>query len=162
MLKKQDILLNLHYLDKNYCKAKGKNEPLLLAKLAVLELGGWIEEAMEDIVLCCANRCKLKTAHQKIVEDRIKNNHNIKYENFREMLTTVIGLVNFDKIEKSSTKATSLEGTLGSIKAFRDKVAHTHTVATTNINAPSTTIQQFNVIYEGLEEFDRALQKFGF
>lgn len=77
------------------------------------------------------------------------------------MLTRLIGLINFERLEQTmdQQKLSDLKSTLSSLKEIRNKEAHTHIKGTAkNINAPSTTLNQFEKVYAGLSEFERALK----
>lgn len=93
---------------------------IFYSKLALIELCGWIEETMDDIVLRCAKRCLKSPANQKFIKDVIiKPNYNFQYEAFRKMLMIVIGLATLEKIEKKlekTVKFSALKGYLGNLK----------------------------------------------
>lgn len=55
--KKRDISKNIDDLDSFYNSSwRSPRRQFFFAKLAVLELCGWIEETMDDIVKDCKNR----------------------------------------------------------------------------------------------------------
>ena len=56
MIARTYILDNLNKLDVRYRKAATLKDSLFYSKLAVLELCGWIEESMDDVILRCARR----------------------------------------------------------------------------------------------------------
>ena len=56
MIARSYILANLKTLDRKYNMATSTRDSLFYSKLAILELCGWIEESMDDIVLRCACR----------------------------------------------------------------------------------------------------------
>ena len=56
MIARSYILTNLKTLDRKYNRATSTRDSLFYSKLAILELCGWIEESMDDIVLRCACR----------------------------------------------------------------------------------------------------------
>ena len=47
------ITSNLEAISQGYLKASSQSEAFYLSKLAILELCGWIEESMDDVVLRC-------------------------------------------------------------------------------------------------------------
>ena len=51
MIAKSYILANLNALDARYKRASRAKDALFASKLALLELCGWIEESMDDIVV---------------------------------------------------------------------------------------------------------------
>lgn len=164
MISKNSILGNLKSLDNCYRKAKSQKEALFYSKLAILELCGWVEETMDDIVMRCAIRHLKERNNRKYCKDNIvKKTYGFDYErNFRFMLIRLLGLVNVERIERQvdARKRSGLEGALGSLKAVRDAEAHTHLKGTTRrLNAPSFTITQFKPLYEGLVEFDMKIRR---
>lgn len=94
----------------------------------------------------------------------IKSTFGFDYErHFKNMLMQVIGLINFERIEKKvdPITRTKFKSTLSSLKSIRDSEAHTHIKGVTRrINSPSITEKQFNDVYEGLREFDQVIKDF--
>ncbi len=164
MIARTYILSNLWTLDRKYKNATGKKESLFYSKLAVLELCGWIEESMDDVVLRCARRHLRNQANFTYVQNEIvKRTYGFDYEqHFRRMLIQLLGVVNVERIEKSvdQSKRLKLAATLDALKKVRDAEAHTHIKGVTRqINAPSVTLSQFTALYDGLIEFDTVLRK---
>ncbi len=164
MIARTYILENLNALDHRFNKATSAKESLFYSKLAIIELCGWIEESMDDLVLRCARRHLKLAANVKYVEKEIvERTYGFKYEkHFRRMLIQVIGLINIEKLEKrvDQTKRTHFIATLEALTTSRNSEAHTHIRGTTKlINAPSVTLNQFNTLYEGLIEYDNTVRK---
>jgi len=161
MIVKTSIYTNLCSLDKKFSKAHGKDS-LLYSKLAIMELCGWIEESMDDVVRRCAKNLRNPDNSKFVENEIIKRNFGFKYKyHFKNMLTRVIGLINFERIERKvdSKKRTKLEATLSTLYETRNQQAHTHIKGTTlTINAPSITKAQFSDVYDGLIEFDRVIK----
>ena len=162
MIVKRQILVNLNALNRSYLKASSERESFFCSKLAILELCGWIEESMDDVVLRCAIRHLRKDANVNFVRKIIiKRTYGFDYElNFRRMLIQLLGLINVEKIEKSvdQNKHIQLKATLKALKTVRDSEAHTHIKGVTrSINAPSATLNQFPALYDGLMEYDRTI-----
>ena len=167
MIVKKEILKSLSGLNRSYQRAKSQREAFLCSKLAILELCGWIEESMDDVVLRYAKRHLKIAANVKFVESEIvKKTHGFDYEfHFRRMLIRLVGLINVEKIEKTvdQHKQAKLKATLAALKIVRDSQAHTHTKGTTQrIDAPSVTLSQLPVLYDGLKEYDRTLRTIRF
>ena len=81
--------------------------------------------------------------------------------NFRELFIRLIGIINFERIEKGMDphKLSQLSSTLNNLTLARNPHAHTHLRGVTvAINAPTVTISHFNSVYEGLKEFERVLK----
>ena len=162
MIAKSYILENLKTLDRSYAKASSARKSLFYSKLAILELCGWIEESMDDVILRCAHRHLKNNANVKFVSKEIvQRTSGFDYErHFRWMLIQLLGLINVEKIEKSvdQKKHIQLKATLKALKTVRDSEAHTHIKGVTrSINAPSATLNQFPALYNGLMEYDRAI-----
>lgn len=163
MIAKSYILTNLKALDWRYKRSTSSKELLFFSKLAILELCGWIEESMDDIIRKCAKRHLRKQSNQKYVEiEIIKRNYGFDYQrHFRNMLVRMVGLISVERIERrvDQTKRSNLEATLSVLKTIRDSEAHTHIKGVTRtINSPSITIMHFYLVYDGLKEFDRVIR----
>lgn len=163
MISRGSILVNLKILDRKYRNATTLKESLFYSKLAVLELCGWIEESMDDVVLRCARRNLKNQVNFKYVRnDIVKRTSGFDYEyHFRRMLIQLLGIINVERIEKNvdQRKRLELTATLGVLKTVRDAEAHTHIKGVTRqINAPSVTLGQFTSLYDGLVEFEAILR----
>ena len=157
-------MTNLRSLDHQYRKARSAKEALFCSKLAILELCGWIEESMDDVVRCCAVRhLNLQDNLTFCERDIIKRTHGFEYEpHFRSMLIRLMGLIAVEKLEKKIDQNihAAMLAVLSSLKNSRNSEAHTHLKGTTRIlNAPSVTIGQFQPVYDGLIEFEKQIRK---
>jgi hypothetical protein len=164
MIARTSILQNLKRLDSLYNKSKSTKQSLFLSKLAVLELCGWIEESMDDIVHRFSMRGLRDSSNRNYVEEFIiKRTYGFEYDrHFRAMLISVIGLIYVEKLERkvNKTKFQNLKGTLESLKTYRDVEAHTHIKGVTKrFDAPSAIISKFFVVYDGLKDFEENLKK---
>lgn len=166
MVKKTYILKELKKLDKLYCKAiKEGNSDLekFYSKLALMELCGWIEQSMDDILISFKIKLKEEKNIEYLNKRIIKQNHGFEYhKHFREMLIKVDGIVGVEKIEKKVNyrKREIFEGSLGNLKPMRHNHAHTYINGTTaRIHIPSESKRYFYEIYDGLKEFEKQLKK---
>jgi hypothetical protein len=164
MITKDYLLKTLNWLDQLYNDPTADDQKTSsYSKLALIELCGWIEETMDDIVLRCATRCLQSPANQKFIDKTIGNTYSFEYEAFRKMLMMVIGLATLEKIEEeleTTGKISALKGDLGNLKRSRNQAAHTHTKGTlTTYDAPSKTKYNFDRIYALLTELDAELQR---
>jgi hypothetical protein len=137
---------------------------LFFSKLAIIELCGWIEESMDDIVLRCATRLLDEPSNRKYVQnDVVKRNYGFDYEkNFRQMLIKLLGLVNVEHIEAQIdlAKHQAMNAALSNLVIQRNTEAHTHIKGVGKmIDAPSVTLSRLSVVYDGLMEFDRAIRR---
>lgn len=162
MISKSYILENLRSLEFRYRRARSAKEALFCSKLAILELCGWIEESMDDVVRRCATRhLEVQTNRDFCESQIIQRNFGFNYErNFRTMLIGLLGLVAVESLEKKvdQAKYASMKATLSSLKTVRDSEAHTHLKSARTLNAPSVTMSQFKTLYEGLTEFERKIK----
>jgi reactive intermediate/imine deaminase len=163
MITKSYLFKTLNRLDKLYNDSTSDDQKIFYSKLALIELCGWIEETMDDIVLRCAKRCLKSEANKKFIDKTISGTHSFEYEPFRKMLMMVIGLATLEKIEKKlekTGKISALKGYLGNLKDSRNRAAHTHTKGTLRTyDAPSKTKRDFDKIYGLLKELDAELQR---
>jgi hypothetical protein len=163
MITKSYLFKTLNRLDKLYNDSTSDDQKIFYSKLALIELCGWIEETMDDIVLRCAKRCLKSPANLKFIDKTVHNTNSFEYEAFRKMLMMVIGLATLEKIEEqleTTGKISALKGDLGNLKRSRNQAAHTHTKGTlTTYDAPSKTKYNFDRIYALLTELDAELQR---
>lgn len=163
MIARSYITSNLEAINRRYLRAASHQESLFFSKLAILELCGWIEESMDDMVRRCATRhLKLQDNRHYCEVEFVNKTYGFDYQkNFRFMLIRLLGLINVEKIEArvDQVKRDRLKSALSSLKVQRNTEAHTHLKGTARtINAPSVTIGQFPPLYEGLMEFDRVIR----
>jgi len=155
----------LKELDKLYNTSSSQKKAIYFSKLALIELCGWIEETVDDIILRHSKRHLKEPNNKKYYESQIvKRNYGFQYEdNIRQMLIRLIGLIEVEKLEKELEKTqqiTALKGYLSNIKGSRNQAAHTYLKGVTRtFNAPSRTIGDFNNIKPILEKIDQELRK---
>jgi hypothetical protein len=163
MITNWSILKNLIRIDRLYCAAHSPIESLLYAKLGIIELCGWTEEAMDSIVLEVSRRRLTTRAHREYVEnDIVKKTYGFEYEtHFRKMLMSVIGLEGVQDMEANVNRAffDPMCGSLKAMKPSRNSHSHTYLKATMTIDAPSVTIKHCRTIYSGLKDIDSVLQR---
>ncbi len=167
MIVRSHILETLKILDQKYNSAVGAKEPLLYSKLAIIELCGWIEESMDDIVLRCARHYLKNEDNIKYVKNEIvKRTYGFEYDtHFRRMLIQLLGIINVERIEKNVdlNKREKFKAALNTLKNPRNSAAHTHVKGILrHIDTPSVTLGHFMSLYEGLIEFDAILKKQNF
>ena len=120
---------------------------------------------MDDIILECALRCLRNEQYIRFIQNEIRRNYSFDYEmNFRKLLIQIIGLMNFDRLEKNvqPVSLTILKPKLDSIKPLRNSHAHTHLQnCTATFNAPSVTKQYFLDIFDALKDYEQTLKRLG-
>jgi hypothetical protein len=162
-IKKTKIQKTLNDMDKFYNQTTDPNLQKYYSKLALLELCGWIEQAIDDIVLQCAKRCIKNTSYLKIIKNDVKKTSNFDYEqSFRDLLIKIIGLMNFEKLEKfvKPVSYETLKPKLDGLKPLRNSHAHTHIENCTQIlNSPSVTKRDFLDIFNALKDYEQTLKR---
>ena len=163
MIAIRNIENNIKQLGSLYRSASSQKRELYYSKLAILELCGWIEESMDDIILKCCNRNIRDAKNRKYIrENVVDKNYGFDYEkHFKKMLIMVVGLSNVEKIEKrmDPVKLAQLKSTLGSLKGSRNSAAHTHIKGVAvSIDAPSVTVRNLVFVYDGLKNIDDTLR----
>lgn len=159
----EDILRDL---DRWYNELPGASDrPKLLAKLAILELCGWIEHRIDAIVYAAGTEVGLE--QQWIETGVIVSNHGFTYhEHLRRMLGKLIGefaLVHLEEVLEQTSPGTleQLKGALTTLWKSRGLLAHTHSAALVvqqqQLNAPSWSINQHRVIAKMLDQFENCL-----
>lgn len=166
MITATHIVPTLEALDAAYQNAPDIDAERL-AKLAIIELCGWIEESMDDLVLRCSRRHLKVTVNQETCRAKvIGKTYGFDYhKHFRNMLIQVVGLIGVERLEKDmdQAKLAVLKSSLGTLKSIRDTVAHTHIKGTTStLSAPSVMLNNFRNVRAGLMELDRTMRMGGF
>jgi hypothetical protein len=163
-----DLRANLKALDALFAAETDQRKARLFARLAVLELCGWTEEAVDALVVDSANRCLKTMQHQKDVQEHLKRLYGFDYlYHFKPMLARVIGLYGFEHVEaRLSTKRPSalpkLQAALSQLRPVRDSIAHTHSTATVTVPAPSLVISLTRDIELGLKLLSSEMRSSGY
>jgi hypothetical protein len=164
MITKSYIYGNLKSLNTLYNQSSSSKKGLFYSKLALLELCGWIEESMDDIIRRCAKKNLRNQSNLIMIEnDIIRKTFGFEYnQHFRKMLVKTLGLIKLEKLEKKfdPLKFQLLETTLETLKSARNNEAHTHIKGITRrIDAPSVTISRFLIVYDGLLDIDDLIKR---
>lgn len=163
MIAKSYILSNLRGLERKFTTSSSQKDSLYYSKLAILELCGWIEESMDEVIVRCAKAHLKDAGNLRFVQDQvIKKTYAFDYEKFRLMLIRLVGIINVERLEQKMDASIrpSFESTLAALKRARDSEAHTHIKGVTRaINAPSVTISQFQHVYAGLKHIEELVKE---
>jgi hypothetical protein len=162
MIAKSYIEKNLRQIERLYNQSATVQKGLYFSKLALLELCGWIEISMDDIILRLAKRVLRDSDHLKYLkEEVIRRTYGFEYEkHFRRMLQAVIGLSGVERMERHVDPQLfqPMVAALTSLKPFRDEQAHQYIKGTTlTIDAPSVSRSRFYLIFNGLRNVDNVL-----
>lgn len=162
MIAKSYIEKNLKEFDRRFLASRTQKEPLYFSKLAVLELCGWIELSIDDLV-----RRSVRKGVQDLVildnfEDKvIQKNYGFHYsKNFRPILCAAIGEILVAKVERlvDPLQKQRLESELNTLTKNRNSLAHTYLKGITHqIDAPSRTIARYGHVYAGLKAFEKRI-----
>jgi hypothetical protein len=158
------IATNLREINSAHNAASKQKHALYLSKLAILELCGWIELSMDDIIRMYSRR-KLRDPNNILfVENEVigRNFGFVYSRNFRSMLIRALGLADLERIERKidATTRARLEAHLNALASVRNNLAHTYLRGiTVTIDAPSATIARFNDVYDGLVEYERRIRQ---
>ena len=164
MITKSYINENLKKMNFCYLSARSQKEISFFAKLAVLELCGWIELSMDDVIKAHAKRNHRDEFNIKNIENYVKKNSGFSYEkHFRILLIQLLGIVNLERFEKSLNIGIDIkfQSELNNLHKIRNCLAHTYIKGTTSqLDAPSITLARFEVIWTGLKEYEKRLRIF--
>lgn len=168
MLDNTYIKTTLKQLTALYDKAihqKGQQE-LLYSKLILLEICGWIEETMDDMILQIAQKTLKEKENKDYIKQMIEKNHGFDYDrNFRKMLISVIGIVSVEKLERQLKQKIFIQfkSTLKILKHRRNAAAHTHIQGTMkHRDAPSVLQKYFDEVCSGLQDIEKKIIVLGF
>ena len=166
MVSKQYIVPSLQALDVSYQNAASPDDAERFAKLAIIELCGWIEESMDELIHRCSRRnLKIQQNRDYCLNEIVKPTYGFDYhKHFRAMLIRLLGLICLEEIESKldQAKLVTLKSTLGNLRVVRDSVAHTHLKGVTRtLDAPSLTIRSFQRVYDGLLDLDQTMRRAG-
>jgi len=164
LISKTYIQKNINQIYKLHQKNIGDIKGLYFAKLAILEVCGWIEESMDEIALSCANHHLTDTQNVNYTRTEIiKKMTSFEYDkHFRLMLMRILGIIGLEKLEIQfdTAKFYNMKASLSFLKLRRDQQAHTHIKGTTmTIDAPSVTIMHFQNVYNGLKHIEFRIRK---
>lgn len=169
MLSDSELLANLAHYEKIYNSSTlDLRITLLCSKASILEVCGWVEQAMDLIVTEAAARCSLSNQRIKWIQERyIKNTHGFTYQNhFEKMITSVVGYVVLEKAEKNAgTAFIAMTAALTTLTPLRNHYAHTHFDSNCpfpdglgSIPAPSAMKNHAQNTFEGLRALEDQLK----
>lgn len=159
----------LKLLDREYNNAQNSSQvdsqmPVLFSKLAILELCGWIEVSVDNVLFEYVNNTVVKEENKKIIRERIAVNYGFKFKtNLQPLFCSVFGIKNYEDIigALSDQELANMQTTLGNLAKLRDIAAHNNTEVgiTPTYNAPSQTITDYKKIKPAFEIIEKEIQK---
>lgn len=156
------IRRNLRSLDYRYQHAKTTRDANYHSKLAILELCGWLETAIDEAVLRTGSRILRSSAAQDFLAEKVKRTYGFEYErHLKSLIVALVGISGFERIEKSMDIGVLLnfKSELEALKIRRNSLAHTYTKgATVFYDAPSITLARLSNCEAGIREYDTRLR----
>ena len=135
------------------------------SKLALIELCGWLEISMDEIIKAYSNSKLIDQAYKDEIEQRVvEKTYGCNYkDHFRPMLMKLIGIKNIEQLEtelKSKAVFQILVSQLGSLWSLRCQVAHTSIVGVTlTYQAPSAMKTYLDSLHPILTTLEIELNK---
>jgi len=164
MISNSYIIKNLRYLDRVYRNSNSVTEASYCSKLAILELCGWIELSMDDIILRGCVRGLKQEKNRKAVREKVKLNYGFEYQkHFVTLVTSLVGFRGYETLEKSipASISTNFKSELRNLKERRNSLAHTYyRDVTPHYDAPSITMSRYHSVAAGLDAYDKALRSY--
>ena len=172
MLDDSELMVSLTYHEQTYNKSTHDLRVMLLcSKASILEVCGWIEQAMDLVVMESAQRCTLSQARIAHVESNyIGKTSGFSYQHHFEKM--VIAVVGYRMLEQAETQAgaaiPAMEGALTYLTKLRNYYAHTHfnmgkpfPKNMTGIPAPTATRGYAQTAIAGLTALEQGLISLG-
>jgi hypothetical protein len=170
MLSTAELRENLRVYQAHYSTGQTARELLLPSKAALLDVCGWLEEAMDKVVTDCAARCNLSSARLKSIQDNyVKKTNGFDYDrHFERMLAAVVGHRVLEQVEAQmgATTLAPFRSALTSLVPLRNHYAHTHLdvanpypCGVTAIPAPSALVSYVDQAETALQALETALHQ---
>lgn len=147
MIDYSEMLSRIEYLNGMYEDEKDGIRAQMIAKLAAIEVGGWIEEFFDASLIHCIAKEKPECLDE--IKEELKRVYSFNYPDLRKMIIKIIGIGRMYEVEKSNPRQVEmLKSALGKIKNERDKAAHTSVSISTVLAAPSVLKHEFVYAFE--------------
>jgi hypothetical protein len=158
-------MLDCWYVDP--AVSQDNDKTMLLSKLAILELSGWLEEEFDRLIKKVATG-KLNDS-KFLNEEVIKKSNGFTYDvHWRNMLRKVVGEVIAKRVDIAMeqahpTELGQLKALLGQLFSARCSFAHANLIANVatqqKFNAPSLTRGQYSQLKSILAHYEKVLMK---
>lgn len=137
--------------------------PVFFSKLAIIELSGWLEDSIDDILYDYMGRhlIDIDVIHD-IKKDIIEKNYGFKYkQNIQKICFAVLGANNWENIKDkiSTVDLLNLQTITGTLTNSRNNAAHSSTIVTRTFNAPSITLSEFNKLMPAIQTIEKEVKK---
>ena len=168
MLRNEIVYKTLKLLARRYDRVQDTHtrytmtELECICKMAILELGGWIECTMDEILKDYVHRKILDASEINSIEKEIDKVYGFSYErNFNPLVERIIGVDNYYKIKSVLITKGKWHPFVAELNAFwrvRGSAAHTNfNGVARSFDAPTTTINRFQKIYPVVREIRRMI-----
>lgn len=150
-------------IDTEYSSCTGTQLPILYSKLAVLELCGWIETNIDNLLFEYVNNHIIDNDCKKGIKRIIDKNYGFDYNNnLFPLFCSVLGINNLENI-LDKLNASDLQNLKSITEAYtkeRNKAAHTDTpIGTTrSYKSPSNVLYDFNLIKTAFQTIETQIQ----
>jgi len=132
MIDSKTLMENLDWLEEQYQSYNAdKNKQfsrsiIFFPRYSILEVCGWLEMAVDDILLQIYRTKTGETMSENKKEFYIGNIYGLANNSFEKILSNIVGFVNLKKIEKSPINADYqfLKSFIGEIFEKRNRLAH--------------------------------------
>ncbi len=161
MVSRSYIARNLRSLNEKYLRSKTQAEPFYYAKLAIIELCGWIETSIDEILESRAPKLVNQNDHLSQFAGRVKNTSGFTGKRHMEpLIVALVGYHGLEKLEASSDPSLlgALHRNLNELSGMRNRLAHTYIKDfTVTIESPQLILDRFNKIADGLDHLEEKL-----
>lgn len=153
MLAKTDIELLINNLDSLYNTCNDSNLQIYYSKFALLELCGWLELAMDEIIISYStNNLTEQDNIDYMKQSIVGKTYGFNYDShFRPMLLSLVGVKYLELLEQNmdmNGDLTVLKSELSTLWGIRKKAAHTSISGITlSFHSPSIIKNSLNKIY---------------
>lgn len=167
MIDYDSIYGTLSKLDREYNLKQSDPDfqmPVLISKLAVLELCGWIEMSLDQVLNDYISKLSLNDDIKKKLDAIIKHNHGFSFDNnIFPLFCGVLGVKMVADLFDSMTDRDyqNLKTVTDNYSKHRNQAAHTDTPngTTRTYDAPSLVIQAYNQIKPAVVKMEEFIQK---
>lgn len=152
-LRQEEIYKTLTEIERRYAAGPDVRELECLSKIALIELGGWVEEKIDEILIAYIER-HVKDVNEvsRIKKEVVAPVYGFEFDkNLEPLLEHVLGVAMYARIKHGLQKRghyLNLKSVLGDLAVFRNRAAHTHWEGVSRqYRAPSTALNWLNRIY---------------
>lgn len=167
MLTKGDINRRLKRLNSEYLKALKSSKadaPLYFAKLAIIELCGWIEESFDELFTDIA-QVKIQDImiRQQFLK-KLTNNFGFSKKHIKRLTIDLYGFNGYEALEAriDQAKWIPMLASLDLLTEHRNDVSHStikFNGVSKSIAAPSFTISHLPPVHVGMKELRQTLRR---